>query len=207
MRLLVTGFEPFGGDSENAALAAVDRLAVGWSGARMTTAVLPVSFAAAPITLRDLVERHRPDAVLAVGEAGGRTAVTPESRARNVMHARIPDNVGDRPTAAPIDAGPEWIDLPYRPAGAVAAIRAAGVPAHVSHDAGTFVCNRIARQVATLGIPGGFVHIPAIRSRGRARVGAETDPDAVTDGRPTPLSIDEVAVALRLCLDALLDDR
>ena len=208
MRLLVTGFEPFGGDTENATLAAVDRWTADWSGARMITAVLPVSFAAAPSALRELVDRHRPDAVLAVGEAGGRSAVTPESRARNVMHARIPDNAGARPRTVPIDAGPEWVDLPYRPDAAVAAIRAAGVPAHVSHDAGTFVCNRVARQVAVLGIPGGFVHIPAIRSRGRAGVGAETDPDTVTDGSPAAsMSIDEVVVALRLCLGTLLDDR
>lgn len=205
MRILVTGFEPFGGDTENAAAAAVEVLAASWSGPQyLHTAVLPVSFREAPTALAALVDRHGPDVVLAVGEAGGRVAITPEVRARNIAHARIPDNAGDRPHSRRIDNGPEWVALPYRPAAAVAAIRAIGLPAELSGDAGTFVCNRVARQVAALGIPGGFVHVPAVRRRGRASVGPETDP---MGGRASAaLSIEQVALALARCLSTLIGD-
>ncbi|QCR18275.1 pyroglutamyl-peptidase I [Agrococcus sp. SGAir0287] len=200
MRILVTGFEPFGGDPENASREAVLRLAShAAAGDEVVTGVLPVAFATAPLALRALVDAHAPDAVLAVGEAGGRAVVTPERHGRNRMDARIPDERGDQPRGAAIDDG-----APARPATLdvdllVAAIREAGVPAEASEDAGGFVCNRIAVEVAGLGVPAAFVHVPAVRSSGVAGVGAETD---AVGGAATALTIDDLATALAACVRA-----
>lgn len=202
MRILVTGFEPFGADPENASERAVGLLAEQWAGPHeLVTQILPVRFADAAAVLRAAVERHRPDAVVAVGEAGGRAMLTPERRARNLQDARIPDNAGEQPRDQPIDDGPEWRDLPWQPERMVAELTAAGLPAAVSEDAGAFLCNRIAHEVAVLGLPGGFLHVPAVRTRGRATVGAETDE---TPPAATELDLDQLAAGLAIVVRAVL---
>ncbi|MCR8671576.1 SRPBCC domain-containing protein [Agrococcus sp. HG114] len=214
MRILVTAFEPFGGDAENASLEAVRRLAAAWAespqqGVELVTGTLPVAFAAAGPALAALVDEHRPDAVLAVGEAGGRSAITPERWAVNEDDARIPDNAGDQPRATPIEAGGEA----RRPSGfdadaLASAILAVGLPADPSDDAGRFLCNHVAYLVAGLDVPGGFVHVPAVRSRGTAGVGDETDSgasagaSAIThDGRA--LTFDDLALGLAAVVRAI----
>lgn len=203
MKILLTGFEPFGSDQENASEIAVGLLAARWDGAAdLVVDVLPVSFTGAPRTLRSLVERHRPDAVLAVGEAGGRTAVTPERFGRNRIDARIPDNDGARPRDVQIDDGP-----PLRPATLdvdelTRRILEVGVAAEVSQDAGAFVCNRVAVELAGLDVPAAFVHVPAVRSWGTAGVGEETDGGA--PAVDSHLSFDELALAVRACVDAAI---
>ena len=104
MKILVTGFEPFGGETENASGVAVDILRefAPSDGVCIATASLPVTWSGAGPALLRAVEEHRPDAVVAVGEAGGRTAVTPERWARNLGHGRIPDNDGGVRDAAPL---------------------------------------------------------------------------------------------------------
>ncbi|SDD05684.1 pyroglutamyl-peptidase I [Auraticoccus monumenti] len=179
--VLVTGFEPFGGDPENASQAAVEALAARWTGpARLVTAVLPVSFASSTLALRGLLAEHRPDLVVAVGEAGRRRAVSIETRARNLDDARIADNEGDQPRAVVVDDGPEWLPTRLDVASCVEAVRRTGVLVAASHDAGTFVCNHVFRVLLTATeAPAGLVHVPALRSTGRAGVGAETDASAV----------------------------
>lgn len=175
--ILVTGFEPFGGEAVNASREAVLALAAAWDdpAVELVTAILPVSFAGAPSALAAAIELHRPAAVLCVGEAGGRTAVTPELHAYNERLARIADNDGARPEG-PIDDGPERLDSRLDVARQVAAIRAVGVPAEESADAGRFVCNAVFRAALTgFAGPAGFVHVPAVRDDGVAGVGAETD--------------------------------
>ncbi|GAA2170728.1 pyroglutamyl-peptidase I [Agrococcus versicolor] len=198
MRVLITGFEPFGGDAENASREAVLRLASeGVDDVELVAGILPVAFATAPPALRALVAQHAPDAVLAVGEAGGRVTVTPERHGRNRMDARIPDERGDRPRDEPVDDGPALRPATLDVDALVAAIRSARVPAEASEDAGGFVCNRIAVEVAGLGVPAAFVHVPAVRSAGVAGVGGETD---ARGGRATRLTIDDLAVALAACV-------
>lgn len=177
MRILVTGFEPFGSDAENASGETVARLRERWSdpAIELVTAILPVSFDGAPARLGELVTEHRPDAVLALGEAGRRAAVTPERSARNLVDARIPDNDGVQPRGVPIDDGPERRAARFDVDAMVEAIRAVGVRAEASDDAGGFVCNRVAYELARSELPGGFLHVPAVRSRGTATIGAETD--------------------------------
>ncbi|WP_232821808.1 pyroglutamyl-peptidase I [Desertihabitans aurantiacus] len=201
----MTGFEPFGGDAENASQAAVARLVADWAdaGVELLTATLPVTFAGAPDRLAALVAEHRPDAALAVGEAGGRAEVTPERYGRNRLDARIPDNAGARPRDQRVDDGPALRPATLDVDDMAARLRAGGLPARVSEDAGAFVCNRVAVAVAALDVPAAFVHVPAFRSTGVAGVGAETDSRAVV--RPGGLDLDDLARALGICVRSAVD--
>ncbi|SFS09003.1 pyroglutamyl-peptidase I [Agrococcus baldri] len=201
MKMLVTGFEPFGGDPENASHEAVRRLADAWAadpqaGVELVTGVLPVAFAAAGPALTALVDEHAPDAVLAVGEAGSRSAITPERWAVNADDARIPDNGGDQPRGTVIDPeGPARRESAFDADALASAVLAVGLPADASEDAGRFLCNHVAYLVAGLRrdgapIPGGFVHVPAVRSSGTATVGAETDAPAARSALATETGTD-----------------
>ncbi|MEV8274032.1 pyroglutamyl-peptidase I [Microbacterium sp. NPDC077184] len=166
-RALVTGFVPFAGDAANPSGDAVRLLAASWSGpAELVTAILPVSFGGAAAALRSLIDEQRPDVVIATGLAGDRDTITPERIAVNLADARIPDNDGAQPIdAASVPGAPAafFATLPVK--AIVADLRAAGVPASVSHSAGTFVCNHVMFHAlhATAGVAGaraGFVHVP-----------------------------------------------
>ena len=161
MRLIVTGFEPFGGAAVNASWEAVRRLE------GVEKHLLPVSFSRAGAEIRALVATG-PDAVLCVGEAGGRSAISVERVALNLMDARIPDNDGAQPVDAPISPGGPAACLATLPTRAIAArLTAAGIPAELSYTAGTYVCNSafyaLMDAVAQSGraIPAGFIHVPA----------------------------------------------
>ncbi|PIE21788.1 MAG: pyrrolidone-carboxylate peptidase [Arachnia propionica] len=178
MRILVTGFEPFGGDAENATMAVVQALAARrWpTGLQVATEVLPVAFEAGPAALRAAAARERPDAAVCLGEAGGRNLVTPERWAKNLADARIADNDGLAPSGKELDDGVEALAATLDVDEVVAAITAAGVPAAASSDAGAFVCNAVYRAaLRDLTCPAIFIHVPALRSQGVATVGAETD--------------------------------
>lgn len=211
MRILVTGFEPFGGDPENASQEAVRRLPAvvarqGQLDVELVTAVLPVTFADSGAVLVDLVAEHRPAAVLAVGEAGGRSVVTPERWGVNEDDARIPDNAGAQPRGVAIDqSGPERRASGFDVDVLVRAIRHVGVSAEASEDAGRFVCNHVAYLVAGLEVPGAFVHVPAVRSAGRPTVGAETDSRAAQPATTTPLTFNDLATALGAVVRAIAD--
>lgn len=204
MKILVTGFEPFGGETENASGVAVDMLRdlTPPDGARIVTAILPVTWSGAGAALLRAVEEHRPDAVVAVGEAGGRAAVTPERWARNMGHGRIPDNDGAIRDAAPLAEGPERLESRVDPAALARAIKGAGVPAEVSDDAGAFLCNAVFwTALHRTDLPAAFIHVPAVRSRGSARIGCETDPgQAPAD---SALSSDDLADALAAAVHAV----
>lgn len=167
-KVLVTGFDPFGGESVNPALEAVRKLeGAQIAGVALVTSEIPTVFGKAIIKLRELVERERPDLVICVGQAGGRSDITVERVAINIDDARIPDNEGNRPIDQPvIEGGPVayWSTLPIK--AIVQSIREAGIPASVSQTAGTFVCNHIfyglSHLIATAypQLRGGFIHIP-----------------------------------------------
>ncbi|WHP17983.1 pyroglutamyl-peptidase I [Cellulomonas sp. ES6] len=172
--VLLTGFEPFEGQPVNASWAAVRAVAGGWSetdeGAVLVTALLPVSFARAPRRLAELLAQVRPDLVVCVGEAGGRSAVGVERVAVNVQDARIPDEDGDQPVDVPVVPGGPVAHLSSLPVKAcLAAVLEAGVPGEVSNTAGTYVCNTVAYALADQlaggrvpGARGGFVHVPRL---------------------------------------------
>lgn len=164
--MLLTGFEPFGGDATNPSGDAVRAVGERWTGdEKLIVEVLPVAFAAAAARVRQLLDEHRPDLVIATGLAGGRTQVTPERVAINLADARIPDNDGAQPVDQPVVAGSPAAHFATLPVKAItAALGDAGIPAAVSHSAGTFVCNHVmftALDAVDPGTRAGFVHVPS----------------------------------------------
>jgi len=177
MKALVTGFEPFGGESVNPALDAVLRLPPRRDALEIATASLPSVFGRALAALEDALVTTRPDIVLCVGQAGGRTELSLERVAINVDDARIPDNDGQQPIDRAVVAGGPTAYFATLPIKAAArALREAGLPAAVSNTAGTFVCNHVfyglMHLAATrqLRLRGGFLHVPYLPSQA-ARLG------------------------------------
>ena len=169
MKLLITGFDPFGGEKLNPAWEAVSRLPDTIRGAELLKLQVPTSFSRAPRAAEEALKRLHPDAVICVGQAGGRDAVTPEAVAVNKINARIPDNDGNQPGERPIDKeGPEEL-LSTLPVEAIRSeLEGAGIPARISRDAGNFVCNALMYSVLRLTeasgrpLPAGFIHVPFI---------------------------------------------
>ena len=190
MEFLVTAFEPFGGEETNASLETLRALPDTLGPARLRKLVLPTVFGAAGDAVCAAMDACRPDAVICLGQAGGRDAVTPERAALNVMDARIPDNAGVQPTDEPVDPrGPAayFSTLPIR--AMTAAMNSLGLPARISDSAGTFVCNSVMYAVLRhadrrgLSIPCGFVHIPYLDGATPAGSGAPRLPgEAVVRG-------------------------
>lgn len=169
MNILVTAFDPFGGESVNPAQQAVERLSDEIGSAKLHKLILPTVFGQAAKLAIEAMDRLHPDAVICVGQAGGRRAVTPERVAINVMDASITDNAGHQPVDEPIiENGPAayFSTLPIKTM--VKAIRDAGLPGDVSNSAGTFVCNSLLYSVlhhAALNMPeirAVFIHVPYI---------------------------------------------
>jgi pyroglutamyl-peptidase len=179
MKALVTGFEPFGGETLNPALAALGRLKPALGPLTIATRVIPTVFGQALDVLARALDETRPDIVLAVGQAGGRAALSLERVAINLDDAAIADNDGGRPIDRPVIAGGPaayFATLPIK--AAVQALRAAGLPAIVSNTAGTFVCNHLfyglMHQAASRGhsLRGGFLHIPYLPEQAARHAGA-----------------------------------
>ncbi|WP_313469670.1 pyroglutamyl-peptidase I [Carnobacterium sp.] len=169
MKILVTGFDPFGGEKINPALEAVKGLEDTIKGAEIKKLEIPTVFGKAAEVVKSAIEEFHPDVVLNVGQAGGRFALTPERVAINVDDARIPDNEGNQPIDAAIQEQGDAAYFTQLPVKAmVTAIKSAGLPGAVSNTAGTFVCNHIMYQVQYLiatsypEIKGGFIHVPFI---------------------------------------------
>lgn len=169
LTVLLTGFEPFDGAAVNPSARAVLALAAEAppAGTRLVAEILPVRYAQAGPSLEAAVRRHRPDALIATGLAGGRADISVERVAINVDDASIADNDGARRIDAPVVAGGPAAYFSTLPIKAVAAaIRAAGVPAQVSQTAGTFLCNHVfyrACHLAATEAPcmrAGFLHLP-----------------------------------------------
>ncbi len=200
MKILITGFEPFGGEPLNPSWEAVRRLPDKVADAEVIKLQIPTVFGRSADVLRDAIVEHDPDVVVSVGQAGGRFAVSPERVAINLDDGRIPDNDGQQPIDTPIreDGPPAYFSsLPVK--AMMRAMNEAGVPAVVSNTAGTYVCNHIMYQILYLidhefpGKRGGFVHVPYT-------------PQQVVDkpGQPS-LGVDEMATALEAGLAAIVE--
>jgi pyroglutamyl-peptidase len=185
-RVLLTGFEPFAGDRLNPSALIVEALAgTEIAGARVEGRILPCVFGRAIAEAIRAVDDVTPEVVIALGQAGGRTAITVERVAINVDDARIPDNAGAQPIDRPILAdGPAayFSTLPIK--AMVAALQERGIAAAVSQTAGTFVCNHVfyglrhhlAHQPH---VRAGFVHVPWLPEQAAARPGDPSLPLAV----------------------------
>lgn len=162
-RVLITGFEPFGGNKTNASWEAVRRLPA-WDGdIEICLRLLPVEYFSAGKRLLAAAEELRPDAIICTGVAGNRDAITPERIAVNLRAAAIPDNAGKTAAGDPIDPdGPDGIFTRLAAENMVCDLRAAGLPAAVSFTAGTFVCNDVFYMLMLHGpdVPRGFIHVP-----------------------------------------------
>ena len=198
--VLLTGFEPFGGEPENPSLAiarALDRKRV--AGHRIVGAALPTEFARSLPVLETLLKQHRPALVLAVGQAGGRAQVSLERVAINLIDARIADNADDQPVDVPVvrDAPNAYFStLPLK--SMLLRLHAAGIPAALSHSAGTFVCNQVffglVHYLATHKprTRGGFVHVPYLPQQA-----------ARHDNAPS-MALPTMIEAIRLCIETAL---
>ncbi|MFS9314014.1 pyroglutamyl-peptidase I [Streptococcus infantis] len=167
MKILVTGFDPFGGEKVNPALEAVKSLPSVIHGAEIRWVEIPTVFYQSAEVLEAEIVRYQPDVVLCIGQAGGRASLTPERVAINQDDARIPDNQGNQPIDTPIRLDGEAAYFSTLPIKAmVQAIKEVGLPATVSNTAGTFVCNHLMYQALYLAdkkfphMRAGFMHIP-----------------------------------------------
>lgn len=164
--ILVTAFEPFGGETINPALEIIRRLPeISPEGARIHTLTVPVTFADSHRIVIDALNREHYDAVLLLGQAGGRPSISIERVAINVEDARIPDNAGVQLEDVPIlpdGAAAYFATIPIRKI--VESIRSEGIPAVISNSAGTFVCNHlmyhILAHLSGSDTLAGFIHVP-----------------------------------------------
>ena len=201
MKILVTGFDPFGGEAVNPAWEAVSRLPAETGGAEIVKLQVPTMFGRAPEAALREVERLRPDFVVSVGQAAGRTAITPERIAINCEEASIPDNAGFQPAGGPVvEGGPDgyFSLLPVKEM--AAAIQAAGLPGKVSNTAGTYVCNHLMYHILHAchtrypRMRSGFIHVPCIPEQ--------------QAGHPEwfALPLEEIVRGLTAALEVLADD-
>ena len=171
-KILITGFEPFGGETINPSWEAVKSLPEVISEYSLTKLLLPVVFGEAASLALKTAEEINPDFILCIGQAGGRSEVTPELVAINLRHASIPNNNGNQPKDEPIKAGAPAAYFSTIPARKIAdAINAAGVPSKLSYSAGAYVCNDLLYTLLShyenSNTKVGFIHIPYSTEQGK----------------------------------------
>jgi pyroglutamyl-peptidase len=190
MRILLTGFEPFGKATLNPSGEIVKQI----SGVNIVTAILPVVYAKSAEHLLKLIEEHNPDVVISLGQAEGRKEITPERIAINLDDARLADNEGVlRSEEKIIKDGPDayFSTLPLKEI--VESINGQGVPAAISLSAGTFLCNHVfyvmQNKFAETDVRSGFVHVPLMDSQAPEFPGLPTMP------------LDQMVLAVRAMLE------
>lgn len=198
-KVLITGFEPFGGASINPALEAVKQLeAISFTNATVVTCQVPVARFKAIDTVISAIEYHQPDIVITIGQAGGRAAITPERIAINIDDFRITDNDGNQPTDQPvIEQGPDayFSTLPIK--AITLALQQQGIPCQVSNTAGTFVCNHlfygIQHYLRDSNTKHGFIHIPLL-------------PEQAPAGDQPSMSLDTIVLGLKIAIEATVSN-
>ena len=164
-KILITGFDPFGGETINPSWEAVSALPDEIAGYRLTKLRIPVVFGEGAEKVIETAEELLPDVIICVGQAGGRNAITPELVGINLRHATIPDNNGAQPQDEPIIQCGKTAYFSTLPVREMAkAIQVVGVPSQVSYSAGAYVCNDVLYTLlahyenSTVRV--GFIHIP-----------------------------------------------
>lgn len=203
MKILVTGFDPFGGDKINPAYEAVKLLPDVIEGVEIIKLEIPTVFYDSAEVMKAKIIEVQPDVVLCVGQAGGRSSVSVEQVAINKIEARIPDNKGNQPFDTPVQATGEtayFTNLPIK--AMVKNIHDNGLPAYISYTAGTYVCNYIMYELMYLiatefnELKGGFIHVPFI--------------PAQTIERPVDtaaMSLQDIALSLEYALAAIVTNK
>lgn len=170
-KLLITGFDPFGGANVNPAWLAVEELPNEVGEFELCKLLIPTVFEKAPQTVIKKAREVQPDVILCIGQAGGREAVTPERFGVNIRDARIADNEGNQPRGVRIAPDGPAAYFATVPVEAMAqAARDAGCPATVSNSAGAFVCNdtlySLLHYFAGTEVKVGFIHVPYLPKQG-----------------------------------------
>ena len=198
MKVLITGFDPFGGEKINPAWEAVRALPDNIDGIEVVKLQIPTVFKKSAKKLFENIDSVKPDVVICVGQAGGRYEFSVERIAINVDDGRIPDNDGYQPVDSPVFEDGEnayFSTLPIK--AIVEEVKKAGIPAAVSNTAGTYVCNHIMYSLLyylnknNLNIKGGFIHVPFI-------------PEQVVEKKNTPyMELTRITKALEISIKAI----
>lgn len=201
MKVLITGFDPFGGESVNPAFEAVKLLPDTIAGAEIIKLEIPTVFSKSGPAVEAGIKEHQPDVVLNVGQAGGRSCVTVERVAINLAEARIPDNDGEQPMDEPLqaDGAPAYFaTIPVK--AIVQNIRDHKLPCHLSYSAGTYVCNCVMYNVLHMTaskyphIRAGFIHVPYAAEQ------------VVDKPNGTPfMSLEQIAESLEYAIEAIVN--
>lgn len=200
MKILVSGFDPFGGETINPSIEAVKRLPDSINGVELIKIEVPTVVGKSIVVLNQAIEQYHPDAVLSVGQAGGRSDITVERIAINIDDCRICDNEGYQPVDVPIVInGPDAYLLTLPIKSIVLNIQAHGIPASVSNTAGTFICNHVAYGMAHLAkikypnMRTGFIHIPYL-------------PEQVINKSSMPsMSLEMITHALEIAIQTIIE--
>lgn len=184
-KLLITGFDPFGGQSVNPSWLAVEQLPEQVGEFALCKLMIPTVFEKAAQIVMEKAAQIGTDVILCVGQAGGRSAVTPERIGINVRSASIPDNEGVQPVEVPVvEGGPDGIFATVPVYAMTQAIREAGLPGAVSNSAGTFVCNDVLytllHHYAGTKTRVGFIHVPYLPTQGEPNLPLEDTVKALT---------------------------
>lgn len=202
VKILVTGFDPFGGEEVNPAYEAVKLLPDKISDSDIIKIEIPTVFSKSALVVEEAIKKYDPDVVLNVGQAGGRSSITVEKVAINLAEARIPDNEGEQPIDEKLHQDGETAYFATIPVKAmVKNIRDHGIPANISYTAGTYVCNSIMYNVLYMthkkytNIHAGFIHVP---------FSIEQVADK-PEGIPS-MSVETIAKALEYAIEAIIEN-
>jgi len=201
MKILVTGFEPFAGEVKNSSLEAIQLLPDTIENAQIVKTTIPTVFGKSIETLKEILEKEKPDVVICVGQAGGRAEITIERAAINIDDASIPDNEGNLPKDQVIFEDGEnayFSNLPIKKI--VEAIKECKIPASISNSAGTYVCNHLMYGLLYFinkkykNVRGGFIHVPYL-------------PEQVLNKKNIPsMSLDNIVLALKCTIKKIIEE-
>lgn len=202
MKILVSGFDPFGGEKINPAIESVKLLPEEIKGAKIIKVEIPTVARKSLKKLEEVIEIEKPDVVLSIGQAGGRTDISVERVGINMDDFRIKDNEGNQPIDEKIAKdGPDayLVTIPIK--AMVQKMIENKIPASVSNTAGTFVCNHVCYGMAHLAstkypnMRTGFVHIPFL-------------PEQVVDKRNMPsMPLELIAKGLEYAIEAIVENK
>ena len=200
MKILITAFDPFGGEKINPALEAIKLMGDEINGAEIIKLIVPTVFIKSINKAVESIKKEKPDVVLCIGQAGGRFGITPERIAINIDDARIVDNEGNQPIDSKIcKSGPDayFSTLPVK--AIVKELRDAGLPSFLSNSAGTFVCNHLMYGVLDYleknqkNIRAGFIHVPFL-------------PEQTIDRKSPSMSLSDIKKSLELAVKAITEN-
>lgn len=204
-RLLITGFDPFGGEKINPSWEAVKRLPDEIGEFEVVKLQVPTLFGAAGETVLKKAEEICPDVIICVGQAGSRGKITPELFAVNIRDASAADNGGYKPCDEPVaEEGPAayFSSLPVRRM--VNAVKARGIPCGLSYSAGTYVCNdlfyTLRHHYEGTGVRVGFIHVPYLPEQAEKGAGAER-----AGGGISGMPLEQMILGLKAAVEAVTE--